>query len=406
MSSINVVELLSSDKRFLNRSKALQTTSLKLGEFFASGLVNNDSSFNIIRNVAHFLNVLQNADIRKDSFVSYNFTSENLKQLFESNDYSMFDYEDVLDSSLRSTLGSDFIDYKDLDFSDISNSSENPMLHLINEVSRNTEISSIAQHLSKSSPSILFNEDDADFWAHSVDLDFPMFPQVNSDELVYSYKDEHYQYCIYGESVLPWTQSQISCVSDVNKFSDEDILRLFPPIRLYTRRLEMYQQYDKVEFDEDLGCILKISGYTKKQIRKNIIEFPHLDGVDRIVKRKGREITIPFWRHIELDGQIYKTVDIWDELKDTQNLPRVESFMREYVIRRYLLEEAKGIEHKYPMRGTFLPFLTLYNTPEYYESLGYDPVDIGRKCVIARQSFKYTRNPIIRMIENAKLSVQ
>lgn len=240
---------------------------------------------------------------------------------------------------------------------------------------------------------------DADYWIRSVSFDTPFMPNCDVRNIIYQTERGGDKFVIYGEAVKPWNQSMIGLATDVNSFSDDEVLKLFPEIRLYTRGNELYHSVDGLDFDEDLGVIFHIKGFTKKQMIKNIIEYPHIFQFDRWVRKNGDITTIPFWKHIELNGEMKSSSSIWgtNELPDTKKIPKTPLFMNEYIMRKYILEENKCIEHKYKMRGELWPFLTLYAPPEYYERYGYDPLVVGRKCIQARQHLCMTRNPIINM---------
>ena len=428
MSKVNVVTLLASDDRFIKRGKLLQALSLNLSEIFNDEEIVNaaTSSITSYRNTAAFLNLLQYANKQNDSLIEQQFDKTQILEVI-TNGIVVLGYQNLADSDVKDILKSDYIEYKDLDIEHIESATSAKSDFISNWAANNvTSLSSAKKSSStsefksvesksnikskqavKSSTNVKFDVDDDEYWVQSVRLDFPMIPQPNSRDVRYETTAHNQQYCIYGESILPWNQSQITCLTDVNRFNKSDILRLFPLIRLYTRSPYMYREYDKLDYDEDLGVIFKISGFTQKQIRQNILEYPHLDFLDREVKINGKMTTIPFWKHIEIDGEIQLTASIWGQTKDTKNLPKTESFMREYVVRKYILESTLGgIEHKYPMRGSLKPFLTLYAPPEYYIDHGYDPFEIGRKCIEARQSFKFTRNPVVKLNQvNAEMSV-
>jgi hypothetical protein len=105
---------------------------------------------------------------------------------------------------------------------------------------------------------------------------------------------------------------------------------------------------------------------------------------------------------IELDGKLHKVSEIWSSLPESSIIPYVVDFVKEYVIRRYLLErDILGMKHNYPMFGTLEPFLTLFTTPEDYQTFKYfDPIELARACVKSRVSYKRSRNPILRMVES------
>ena len=235
---------------------------------------------------------------------------------------------------------------------------------------------------------------------------------LDDSNILLSLKRNGEEYNIPSDKILPFDQSQITCVTDYHRFSDEAILNLFPPMRIYTRDSKMYQSYlnyPNLEYDEDLGIIFPISNYTVDQIKKNIIEYPHFNVPDRIVtdKKLDKEVLRDFWKDIEIDGKIFPTHKVWDELEDTKHLPKHPVFMNEYVVRRYILDRTIGkVKHKYHMRGDIRPFLTLYNTPDYYKDLGYDPIQIGKQCIKSRQAYKFSCNPIVRLMLNEGMNLE
>lgn len=409
------LSLFTDDARFIKSDTKLQKLIRELSDYFSMESVLSllSSNLSLFKNAIRFLNLLLYANRRRDSVAIRSYSSEELKIIIDTGEIGGYS-EDILTEDLRQFLKSDYIYYKDISI-DFENTPKvvHPSLELpktLFDVSSSNAKSSSSKAINSvqsqcDSKAEVCSFLDSDFWTKAVSLDFPYPPQPNGLNIAYQLTKNNTQYCIYDEGVLPWNQSQISLLSDVNKFKDSDILKLFPPVRLYTRSPFMYHKYDKLDYDEDLGVLFKISGFNKRQIKKNIIEFPHLEHLDRVVKRRGEETTLEFWKHIEIEGQIYPTVSVWDELPDTKHLPKTESFMNEYVTRRYLLECQSGLEHKYPMRGTLEPFVTLYAPPSYYEAYKYDPIEIGRKCVESRVSFKRSRNPILKMIEYEQLSV-
>ena len=133
-----------------------------------------------------------------------------------------------------------------------------------------------------------------------------------------------------------------------------------------------------------------------EQVRDNIIQYPHFYKLKRFIKGEF----VSFYSNIEIDGELYDTLEIWDSLPESKVIPRTSEFIKEYVVRRYLLErDILGIEHKYPMHGTLEPFLTLFSIPEDYCRFGYpDSAELAAKCVKSRISYKQSRNPIIRKV--------
>lgn len=249
----------------------------------------------------------------------------------------------------------------------------------------------------KSSHRSVFDVNDTEYWVYSVSLERPLYPHPNYANKLLSFTDGGQEYCIYEEAILPYTQSHISCFTDVNRFKDSDVKKLFPPIHLYTRSPSMYKEYPGLDYDPELGTVIPIPGYSIDELIQNLIEYPHFDIPDRIVTISGKETIIPFWQHIEIDGEMHKTTSVWGEFPGTEKLPKTEAFMNEFVVRRYILDTINSKQDfKHIMRGTLGKFLTLYDVPEYYEKKGYDPIEIGRTCIESRRSYKYTRNPVIR----------
>ena len=71
----------------------------------------------------------------------------------------------------------------------------------------------------------------------------------------------------------------------------------------------------------------------------------------------------------------------------------------EYVVRKYLMDiEYKGAEFKYPIFGTLDPYLTLFMPVSEYTNRGFDAVELAKKCVQSRVSYKQSRSPILRRI--------
>ena len=461
MSRISIETLLLEDDRFQKHGSSLRKfcstlSSLILGSADIISLLQNNLSAE--RNFAYVLNLVQYENDRADYLVNISLDQNILTSIITEGPDNVIEYESFDAVTLKDNLKSRYIDYKELDFDALTELSSKRSNFLLGFTDNQTTLQSAKkksepvnvlgnnivtlpkfpeykpaveeettvkmsstdsevrfeqarqvtmQARFKSSPSNTYGIEDTDYWAESVRLDFPIVPQPNVKEVLDELITDHHSYCRYGDCIIPWNQSQITSATNVNRVNNADILKLFPLIRLYTRSPYMYQQYEGLEYDDDLGVIFKVDDYDIDTLKQNIIEYPHLDFLDRSVKIKGKQTTLPFWKHIEIDGEIVSTASVWDELEDTKNLPKTESFMNEYVTRKYILDETvKGVEHKYKMRGSLLPFLTLYAPPDYYVHHGYEVLEIGRKCVEARQSFKYTRNPVVRLNqEYAELSL-
>lgn len=206
-------------------------------------------------------------------------------------------------------------------------------------------------------------------------------------------------YTIYTSlPIIPETQREISVTTNINLMTKSDLMRLYPNQFIRTRASCMYEPIANLDYDEDIGIIPQIDGFHFEQIRNNIIKYPHFYKL----KRKIDDKFVSFYSHIEINGVLYNTLDVWDTLPESKILPKTTEFIKEYVVRRYLLErDEKNIKHKYPLFGSLDPFLTLFTTPVGYKKLGiYDAEDTARQCVSARVQYLQTRNPILRKVYN------
>ena len=225
----------------------------------------------------------------------------------------------------------------------------------------------------------------------------PLVPRVDPTKPWLDVVKDGERWVIYTSlPIIPTFQNEISVTTDVSKMTDSDLIKLFPNHFIRTRAAAMYESYEGLDSDPDLGVILPIPGYTREQLVKNLIEYPHFYKL----KRHINDDFPSFYSQIEIDGQLYETMDVWDDLPESKVIPRTSEYIKEYVVRRYLLERDSGIEHKYPMHGSLNPFLTLFTTESQYRSYGYDPVETARSAVKSRVSFLQTRNPVIRKVYN------
>lgn len=200
--------------------------------------------------------------------------------------------------------------------------------------------------------------------------------------------------------LVPSRQCEISCTTDVNLFSDSDLMKLYPNKFIPTRSDVMYdvnlaEKYS-LEYDDMLGILIPIQGFTMKEVRDNIIEYPH---IFKLMKRVDNS-SVNFYSTVELEGELHKITEVWGELEDTKRLPKSKDFMKEYVVRRYLLERDRlEITHKYSMLGSLDPFLTLFMSSDDYLKYGYyDKVGMARSCVNSRVEYHRSRNPILRRL--------
>lgn len=196
----------------------------------------------------------------------------------------------------------------------------------------------------------------------------------------------------------PITQSQISITTDVSRMTASDLVKLYPNCFIRTRASTMYDSHPGLTLDPDVGILIPIEGFTESQVKDNIVKYPHIFKLMRNLNGK----LVSFYSHIEINGELHETLSIWDGIEDSKKIPKNSEFIKEYVVRRYLLErDIKHINHRFPMFGTLDPFLTLFTTPDDYIRMGYDDiVGQARSCVQSRVSYKYSRNPVMRMVNN------
>lgn len=198
---------------------------------------------------------------------------------------------------------------------------------------------------------------------------------------------------------IPRRQRDISATTDVNKMTDSDLLNLFPNHFIQTRAQAMYEDIG-LDRDEQFGNIIPIEGYTREQILKCIIEYPHLYKLARHQAGLQSNTNFPsFYGWIEINGELVPTMDIWDSLEISKQIPRQAEYVKEYLVRKYLLDRDIGnVYFKYPLYGELQPFLTLVMPADEYIKRGYNPIEIARQCVLSRVAFKQSRNPIIRRL--------
>jgi len=224
----------------------------------------------------------------------------------------------------------------------------------------------------------------------------PKYPQFDYNKPWLSIEDKGDQLVIYTTlPEIPTKQNEISVTTDINKMTDSELMNLYPKQFIRTRSPIMYEKQKGMDFDEELGCIIPIKGFTKREIVNNIIQYPHFYKLKRIVDGE----IVSMYEDIEVDGELLSVKTAWGSLQESLKIPTQSDFIKEYVVRRYLLEESKGIKHKYPIYGTLDPFLTLFMPPEKYIERGYkDVLKLAKACVSSRVSFKRSRNPILKRV--------
>ena len=202
---------------------------------------------------------------------------------------------------------------------------------------------------------------------------------------------------------IPKVQRDISITTDVNRMTDFDLMNLYPNQMLRTRASIMYVPQAGIPFDKDLGVILPIEGYTQEQLIENIIKYPHFYKLARYDKSwPDNNGFRGFYSSIEVDGELIDTLDVWNSLDISKRVPTTTEYIKEYVVRKYLLDRDIGHkEFKYPLFGTLDPFLTLFMPMAEYQNRGYDPIETARACVNSRVSFKQSRSPILRRMSES-----
>lgn len=247
-----------------------------------------------------------------------------------------------------------------------------------------------------------------------LDPSYPYFPRVDFHNYWIVYKDD------FGEEygiprslpLIPERQSDITATTEINRMVESDFMKLYPNHIMKVRSQAMYTRYEdfpELDYDEDIGVIFPIEGFTKEQIVDNIIKYPDIIniGLGRVGRQKQWEgdqrpkvVWEEFFKRIEIDGQLY-IVDqhIWDQLPELRKLPPNRAFQQEYVVRKYLLERDNGVYRDKQPFGTLYPFITLFMPPQEYIKRGYkDVLEIAKSCVKSRVSYFRSRNPMLNRL--------
>lgn len=330
--------------------------------------------------------------------VTYMYVSgDALPKTWNVND-PLHTYTDFSDDFLEANLNNCFLHQKDVDWVDVpiiqsgSNLDSKPIQNVTPKTVPQSSPLSI-EDVGLSSTPIKHT--------HKSDLYIqpPTVPRFDTSTAFASGSIDGTPFVVYmSYPEIPTKQNEISVTTDVNKMTDLDLMKLFPTELVRTRAESMYNECDGIELDSKLGLIIPIEGFTKKQIRDNIVKYPHLFKLFKIVN----DVPESFYTTIEIDGELHKISEIWERLPISKHAPYTKEFVKEYVVRRYLLErDVKKIEHRYKMYGSLDPFLTLFTTADDYIHMGYhDPVNIARECVKSRVSYKQSRNPVLRRLQD------
>lgn len=222
----------------------------------------------------------------------------------------------------------------------------------------------------------------------------PAIPQIDTSN--YWLNDTNGQFCYRVPKTLPSipkSQSDISATTDVDAMSASDLDQLYPNVFIKTRNAVMYERVDGIVYDDTLGSIIPIEGFSTEEIRDNIIKYPHIFQVKKNIDGNIKG----FYSTIEINGVLHDILEVWDSLPESRVIPKKTEWIKEYIVRRYLLErDIRGVKHNFPMFGSLLPFLTLFAPFEYYARWGYiDKEDLARSCVKSRVEYKRSRNPVI-----------
>lgn len=222
---------------------------------------------------------------------------------------------------------------------------------------------------------------------------------VDLDRIFFERKLDDYHFIMYESyPQIPTVQNEITCTTNEDILTNSNRMALYPNRYIKTRPRELYNAVVGMEYHELLGSIVPVGGFTTEQVIDNIIRYPHFHCIRRIGGdgSYGNEFT-PFWGQIEMDGELHNLNDVWKDLPESRIIPKTKEFMKEYQIRRYLLERDAGVKHKYPLQGDLGEFITLFMTPDMYIQLGYTDVEeMAKKCVHSRIKFHRTRNPMLR----------
>ena len=338
--------------------------------------------------------------------ITYMYISgDSLPNSWKLND-PLHTYTEYADDFLEDTLADYFIHVKDVDWIDV------PIHHtLYAELGTNSCIikgvtaadestDTILRQVPKSDPVVAVPDSEIKFTDKSdLYIQPPVVPRFDVNTPVASGNIDNTLFAVYTSyPEVPVKQNEISATTDVNLMTEKDLLRLFPSHLIRTRAECMYQECNDIELDDKLGLILPIAGYTSKQLKENIIKYPH---IFKLLKDIDGSLD-SFYSTIEIDNELHKVSEIWSQLPESKQIPYTKEFVKEYVVRRYLLErDIKGIKHRYKLYGTLDPFLTLFTTSDDYAALGYtDPIQLAHSCVVARVSYKRSRNPVLRRLVN------
>lgn len=306
--------------------------------------------------------------------------------------YINFD-EDVLEES----LGNCYINAKDVDWVDVPIKNGIGSVPVTTSEVIETSVKKVPTTAPVRTSSSKFTSNSEPTDKSDLYIQPPLVPRFNTSVAYASGVIDGTLFAVYDTyPEVPTKQNEISATTNVDKMTDKDLLKLFPNVLIRTRAECMYYPCEGIELHPQLGLLLPIQGYTRAQLIDNLIKYPHLFRLQKDVNGNIES----FYSTIEIAGELHRTLDYWNQLPESRVIPYSKEFIKEYIVRRYLLErDVKSYEHRYKMHGTLDPFLTLFTTPSEYDKLGYrDTIRLARSCVEARVSYKRSRNPVLRRL--------
>ncbi len=340
------------------------------------------------------------------NYITYLFVEGNsyLNDDFEDPMSLPSKYGDIDDKIIQSAIGSKFIQKRSVDWSQLvsvefkSNESvaekQSPLVIKSKQPPdpKNQPIRQVI--VSSNTGPIITPTSKSDLYIQS-----PTVPQFDTSKPWASGYIDGILYTIYPSlPKIPTKQNEISATTEESIIGDAELRGLYPNVLIRTRAACMYDQVPGIKLNSVLGLILPIEGYTEEQLIDNLVKYPHLFKLMKEVDGTLKS----FYSTVEINGELKKVSDIWYTLPESKVIPYTKDFVKEYVVRRYLLErDVKGIEHRYKLYGTLDPYLTLFAPIENYLNLGYtDIVGIARACVRSRVNYKRSRNPVLRRLAN------
>lgn len=270
----------------------------------------------------------------------------------------------------------------------------------VNDVTNQTD--DVISEFASASDKLPIDSDDKGFEIYTskrddISLAFKEFPRFDITKVwMYGHDAGRVVPIFVQLPEIPEVQRDVSVTTDISKMSDRDFMDLYPDHTIRTRKDEFYAPINGYAYDDLVGFIPKIDGFTDEQVLDNIIKYPQFNFMYRYIDGERTS----FMNHIEIDGTLYPLKEAVHIVPDLENLPKKRIYYWDYIVRRYLLErDIKHVEHKYPLFGYFGEFMTLFTTPDTYAKYGYnDMIDMAYQCVSGRIKFYRSRNPLVRKV--------